>query len=363
MNFLKISKIVSLNIIFSILFLSCVEFLLGNWRKNFLENNEYIQIPNLVKNKTFKYDVRRLYSSEEPIKVIYKRDKFGYRSRDSISNKPLVLTIGGSTTDERYVTEGETWQDLLDSKLKQYDFINGGVDGQSSFGHLISISRWHSKFLDANNVRKIIFYIGGNDRELENIKSNKWDIAQSRRSYVKNLLKDNSFFASKLILLRKEIEFYLNSRKTNNTFFNYSLREKDFIKIGKKYELYKNLNLQDFPKYKEIFSNLLSETRKYFPKSEIIIVQQQLPGCKFVSKKVVYDRHPNDSTKICLELLKVFNLQEQILSEFPIKNNIELYPMYLREIIKDDEVYDYVHTNNKGSKSIADYIESIITQK
>ena len=36
--------------------------------------------------------------------------------------------------------------------------------------------------------------------------------------------------------------------------------------------------------------------------------------------------------------------------------------MYLQEIIKDDGVYDYVHTNNKGSKSIANYIESIIDQ-
>ena len=37
--------------------------------------------------------------------------------------------------------------------------------------------------------------------------------------------------------------------------------------------------------------------------------------------------------------------------------------MYLKDIIKDDDVYDYVHTNNKGSESIATYIESIINEK
>ena len=37
--------------------------------------------------------------------------------------------------------------------------------------------------------------------------------------------------------------------------------------------------------------------------------------------------------------------------------------MYLQEIIKDDGVYDYVHTNYKGANSIATYIESIINQK
>ena len=37
--------------------------------------------------------------------------------------------------------------------------------------------------------------------------------------------------------------------------------------------------------------------------------------------------------------------------------------MYLQDIMKDDGVYDYTHTNNKGSMRIAGYIESIINQK
>ena len=100
-----------------------------------------------------------------------------------------------------------------------------------------------------------------------------------------------------------------------------------------------------------------------FPKSKILIIQQQIPGCNFVSKNIVYDRHPNQSINNCSDLLKVFKLQERILSESQIKKNIKLFPMYLQKIIKDDGVYDYVHTNNKGSESIATYIESIINQK
>ena len=104
------------------------------------------------------------------------------------------------------------------------------------------------------------------------------------------------------------------------------------------------------------------ETRNYFPKSQIFIIQQQIPGCKFVSKNIVYDRHPSKNSKYCSDLLKVYNIQEKILSESPIKNNIKLFPMYLQEIIKDDGVYDYVHTNSNGSKSIAGYIESIMNK-
>ena len=364
MILIRISKVAFSNIIFLLLFISIVEFFLGSWRNNFFGSNEYIQIPHLTRNKIYEYDVKNLYLSNNPIKVTYKRDKFGYRSKDLISNKPIVLTIGGSTTDQKYVTEGKTFQDNLDLKVKKYDFVNGGVDGQSSYGHLLSISNWHSKFLDKDNTSIIIFYIGINDRRLINQELSDWDFAQSNKIYIKNLLKDNSFFISKLLVIKNRIKFYLNSKNNNNDLLSsYIPREKDFEKIGIKYELNENLEVKNYSKYKEIFSDLIVQTRSNFPKSKILIIQQQIPGCNFVSKNIVYDRHPDQSINYCLDLLKVFKLQEKILSESQIKKNIKLFPMYLQEIIKDDGVYDYVHTNNKGSESIATYIESIINQK
>ncbi len=364
MILLRISKVASLNIIFLLLFISIVEFFLGSWRNNFFGSNEYIQIPNLTRNKIYEYDVKKLYSSKKQIKVTYKRDKFGYRSKDLISNRPVVLTIGGSTTDQHYVTEGKTFQDILDLKVKKYDFVNGGIDGQSSYGHLLSISNWHSKFLDKDNTSIIIFYIGINDRRLVNEEFTDWDFAQSNKSYIKNLLKDNSFFISKLLIIRNRIKFYLSSKNNyNDLLSSYTPREKDFEKIGIKYEFNENLDLKNYQNYKEIFSDLILQTRSNFPKSKIFIIQQQIPGCHFVTKNIVYDRHPNQSSNYCLDLLKVFKLQEKILSESQIKKNIKLFPMYLKDIIKDDDVYDYVHTNNKGSESIATYIESIINEK
>ncbi len=175
MSSLRIPKVLSLNILFFSLFICTVEFFLGDWRKNFFGSNQYIQIPGLERNKIFKYDVKKLYSSRKPVNVTYKRDQLGYRSRDLISKKPIVLTIGGSTTNQRYVSEGQTFQDILDLKIKKYDFVNGGVDGQSSYGHLLSISNWHSKFFSQENISIIIFYIGINDRGLVNQKFSNSD--------------------------------------------------------------------------------------------------------------------------------------------------------------------------------------------
>ena len=36
--------------------------------------------------------------------------------------------------------------------------------------------------------------------------------------------------------------------------------------------------------------------------------------------------------------------------------------MYLKNIIKDNDVYDYVHTNRSGSNKIASYVKQIFNE-
>ena len=53
-----------------------------------------------------------------------------------------ILTIGGSTTDQRFVSDGYTFQDYLYINLnKEFKIYNGGVDGQSTLGHIYSIKK------------------------------------------------------------------------------------------------------------------------------------------------------------------------------------------------------------------------------
>ena len=113
--------------------------------------------PGLIKNTTIKYDARIIYRSNKEVPISYTRDLNGYRSKESNSKKKIILTIGGSTTDQRYVTDGETWQDYLDDTLPMFDFINGGIDGQSTYGHIAAIKSWHSNVLKPNLIDTIIF--------------------------------------------------------------------------------------------------------------------------------------------------------------------------------------------------------------
>ena len=83
------------------------------------------------------------------------------------------------------------FQDLLDDSFgKKYDFINGGVDGQSSVGHLFSIENWHSKALPADKVKHIVFYLGVNDQNIpgstKNINSKSYSISRKIRDFLAN---------------------------------------------------------------------------------------------------------------------------------------------------------------------------------
>ena len=349
------------NILIFLALIGTIEILFGSWRRNFFNNN-YEQIPSLIKSSTLKYDGKWIYSSNKSVPIIYRRDQLGYRSRDSKLNKPIVLTIGGSTTDNRFTSEGDTWQDILDIKLPKYDFINGGVDGQSSFGHSISIAQWHSKSLKPENVEFIIFYIGINDTLLLRSELTNFDIAQSKKRYFKNVLKDNSFFVNRLLILRNRISFTFDLTKDNfeNVQFSHRKRSIDFLERGIEYKISKSLDLSSYKAYEDIFINLISQTQKYFPKTNILIIQQQVPGCKFKNKSIVLDIHPNENSRFCEDLMKVYTVQEKIFkSKFHNDNKVKIYPMYLDSYLSEKDVYDYVHTNKNGSKKIADYIGMI----
>ena len=140
----KVSKIISVNLLLFFCISFIAELAFGNWIENFFRKENYIQIPGLIKSSVLKYDGRSIYYSNAPESIKYSRDELGYRSRSLPPQKPIILTIGGSTTDQVYVTDGQTWQDVLDLALPKYDFVNGGVDGQSSYGHLVSVCRAHS---------------------------------------------------------------------------------------------------------------------------------------------------------------------------------------------------------------------------
>lgn len=100
-------------------------------------------------------------------RITYTRDAFGFRGLDGHPVDDIdILTVGGSTTDQRWLDDTETFQAQLASLYSQQGrpltIVNAGVDGQSTFGHIENFRSWFDK-VPGLRARYVLYYIGIND--------------------------------------------------------------------------------------------------------------------------------------------------------------------------------------------------------
>ena len=95
----------------------------------------------------------------------YSRDSYGLRGLGSKIKDVRIVSVGGSTTDQRYIDDKDTWSEVLEgcvSNSHTIEVVNAGVDGQTTFGHIKSLQQWLSK-IDNLHPQYLLFYVGVND--------------------------------------------------------------------------------------------------------------------------------------------------------------------------------------------------------
>lgn len=156
-------KICFFNVFFLLIVLLLVEAVFGNWFSN--QSYGAMTIP---RNVTWTFDATQLY--DKGGLVTYHRDDHGLRGQYPSPDKITILTIGGSTTDQRYIDDHDTWQNKLVENFaqagKKIYIANAGVDGQSTRGHLYSFDIWFPLIPDLA-PQYILAYIGVNDLHIE----------------------------------------------------------------------------------------------------------------------------------------------------------------------------------------------------
>lgn len=137
-----------------------IELVFGGWF-----NEKRLNRLNLLKSCTLQYDVSHLYHDPNPT-IRYTRDEYGLRGNFGTPDRIDILTVGGSTTDQRYVRDGDTWQDVLEQQFRQVGvnvaIANAGVDGQSTYGHIKDFEWWFPQ-IPGLRPSYILFYVGLND--------------------------------------------------------------------------------------------------------------------------------------------------------------------------------------------------------
>jgi len=98
------------------------------------------------------------------------KNSLGFRGPEppkDFARRLTVLTIGGSTTECLFLSDGKTWTDQMAKRLERaFPEIwvnNAGLDGQSTYGHLVLLR----DFVETLHPRVAVFLIGVNDIGLQ----------------------------------------------------------------------------------------------------------------------------------------------------------------------------------------------------
>lgn len=121
---------------------------------------------NILSNFQVKYYINQRYVSDTP-SIDYVRNQYGLRDSCQSPAEIEILTIGGSTTDQRYVSLSSTYQNIIEERMKKSSdtfgcVSNAGVDGHSTWGHLYSFENWFP-LIPELNPKIILLYVGVND--------------------------------------------------------------------------------------------------------------------------------------------------------------------------------------------------------
>lgn len=140
--------------------------------------------------------------------IIHSKNSIGFRGPNpplKLNNWTSIITIGGSTTECFYLSDGNDWPNLLaqklDNKYKKIWLNNAGLDGHSTFGHQILLSDYIIKL----KPNFILFLIGCNDIERSDIGSFDESILKGNRS-LKGFIYNNSEVVSLAINIKRSIK-------------------------------------------------------------------------------------------------------------------------------------------------------------
>ncbi len=290
--------------------------------------------------------------------IYYSRNTLGFRGpmpADSVNKIPSVICIGGSTTECRFISDSLTWPSQLYKHLKdsiaQLWLNNAGVDGHSTFGHLLLLKEYITKL----KPRYVTILIGAND--VENDTPLQFDLMNEKKI---NFLSVKSFFKS-----------ILNKTELGSAFFQlYAI--KGAYKKGLIHKEVDFLSLKD---------TLLSAayTNAVIKKQDLHLTQYRqrimdmIAICKASNVKPVLLTQPSLFGDYTDSVTKI-NIGNKILPDTdPVTNSIlaqkilELYNDVVRSFGKEVKVidlaalmpknssyyYDFIHYTNTGCAKIA----------
>jgi len=132
-------------------------------------------------HKRYIFDNTEKFPTKLAKTTIHTKNSLGFRGKappPNFRDYLTIITIGGSTTECFYLSDGRTWPDLLGQKLScEFNRVwvnNAGLDGATTYRHLILME----DYVVTLRPKVVLFLIGINDVEAGDIAT-----AEQRRGH------------------------------------------------------------------------------------------------------------------------------------------------------------------------------------
>lgn len=275
-----------------------------------------------------------------------------------------ILTIGGSTTQCCYISDGKTWPDLLEKAMKKdisnVWLNNAGIDGASTKSHIKLLEQ----YLVELKPKMVVFLIGLNDMNVASfhLANNKYvhdyDEVQFYKKQTEATYLEILARYSEIINTIVNIERFLNAKQCKITHGAgnivhpgndlSSLKRDDTLFQDKELEKTAAPLLESHKPFISMYEKKLERLIELCRENKIIpVFVTQISAFGFL------DKNKQSSDRKLAYLLEKYNDATRTAAR---KNNYLLIDLACDKAIDGSCFYDMFHCNNKGCEEVAGYI-------
>lgn len=355
-------RIASWNLLVLLAGLFFVELVMGNWFRN-----DPLKYLHINRNGSWQYAVSYPGIHGDERKVIYTRDRWGLRGDYGNPEDIDILTVGGSTTDQRYITDGATWQDVLATHFERDGYhigiANAGINGRTTFGHQFDFDLWFPS-IDGLQPRYVLLYIGVNDMFFDRPNSRFDEAFRANHSFSEQIKRNSALY----FLYRTVIGVYL-AKKRDLAYVTIDYEHAEWTDVPLLSD-HRRLLSERLQGYARRFASLLAKIDEWGavpivvtqPRGDYRIIDGRVWG--LVNTQPRIEKRRKDNALGVLEagtangvdfhsILSLFNEASMRLCKQSDGICVDL-ANELRFV--NGDFYDHAHNTKRGAKKIGDYL-------
>jgi lysophospholipase L1-like esterase len=298
--------------------------------------------------------------------IYYSRNSLGFRGpepTDSVNKLNSVICIGGSTTECRFISDSLTWPYQLSQQLKDsFPLLwinNGGVDGHSTFGHLLLLKEYITRL----KPKYVTFLIGAND--VENDKPQQFDLMNekkinyvSAKSFFKSLLNKTELGSTifqlyairgayKKGLIHKDVDFAaLKDTVLPQPYINTIIKKQDSYLKQYRQRIVEMINICKANNVQPILLTQPSMFGNYTDSATMINM----------GNKIIPDTDPVVNAMTEQKILELYN---DVVRSF--SNEVKVIDLAVLMPKNSSYYYDFLHYTNSGCSKIAAILSVALT--